>query len=333
MIHLELFPCSGGMAEGFRRAGIHFDMAVDKDKDACDSYEKNLGHRPVQLDAHDFLAMVRRGWRTEIGLFVADPPCVSWSRAGSRKGTSDERDCLEPTVELIALLRPRAFVIANVPGLDDGPNWPVVQRLIGGLAQHGYCVADFRNLDAADYGVPQHRVRPFWFGHPQGTPCLRWPDRTHGDPDEIRQQLSIVGTALLPWVTCKEALGHLPPDELGRPIKMRRRPCNGKVHGTVPDRPARVVGTSNLCDGNVIVPSPQNKARTLREHVFDEPARTVRASRSNSERLLLPPPASPHQPAGQAQLHRDDQGRRPGRARRVRLGVAVGSARDDRASR
>lgn len=26
---VELFPCSGGMAEGFRRAGITFDFAFD----------------------------------------------------------------------------------------------------------------------------------------------------------------------------------------------------------------------------------------------------------------------------------------------------------------
>ena len=32
---LELFSCSGGMAEGFRRAGLPITMAFDYDADAC----------------------------------------------------------------------------------------------------------------------------------------------------------------------------------------------------------------------------------------------------------------------------------------------------------
>ncbi|HEY1956722.1 MAG TPA: hypothetical protein VGH28_13975 [Polyangiaceae bacterium] len=60
---LELFPCSGGMAEGFRRAGITFDMSFDWSCDACDSYEKNLGHRPIQMDVRDLVRMAIAGWR------------------------------------------------------------------------------------------------------------------------------------------------------------------------------------------------------------------------------------------------------------------------------
>ena len=85
---MELFGCAGGMAEGFRRAGITFDMVVDRDPDACDSYEQNMGHRPLQMDARDLLRMARLGWRPKapIQLFVADPPCTPWSRAGKRTG-------------------------------------------------------------------------------------------------------------------------------------------------------------------------------------------------------------------------------------------------------
>lgn len=114
---LELFGCSGGMAEGFRRAGITFDWAFDYSKEACDSYEANLGHRPVQMNARDLLRLVASGWRpTEsLDLVVADPPCTPWSRAGKRLGVADERDMLGVTCELIRLLRPRAYLIGNVP--------------------------------------------------------------------------------------------------------------------------------------------------------------------------------------------------------------------------
>lgn len=126
MINLELFSCSGGMAEGFRRAGVRFDLAIDFAVHHCDSYERNLGHRPVQMDARDLLRMVHLGWRVEVDLLVADPPCTPWSRAGKRLGTADQRDMLEATCELIAALRPRRYLIGNIPGLDDSSNLPIV---------------------------------------------------------------------------------------------------------------------------------------------------------------------------------------------------------------
>jgi site-specific DNA-cytosine methylase len=272
---IELFPCSGGMAEGLRRAGISISMSFDYDDDAVSSYALNMGHAPVCIDVRDLLRMARAGWRgPPIDLLVADPPCTPWSRAGKRLGVADERDMLEVTVELVRLLLPRTYLIANVPGLDDGPNWPVVQRTIGGLARAGYCSNDFVRLDAADFGVPQHRMRPFWYGHLDG-PCITWPMRTHGSPAECSvATLPGVGR-LLPWVTCREALGHLSPEDLGSPVRLRWRGANGKQVASVPDKPARVVGTSNLSDGNVLA-HPTDAVRDRR--ASREPGRKARAS-------------------------------------------------------
>lgn len=256
---IELFPCSGGMAKGFQRAGITFDLAIDHDENACASYEKNLGHRPLRMDVNDFARLVRAGWRPahRIDLLVADPPCTPWSRAGKREGLDDERDCLAVTAELIALLQPRAYLIGNVPGLQDSTSWHVVQDVIGGLRQHGYCVTDYVALDAADYGVPQHRVRPFWFGHLEG-PCIRWPAPTHGPPSS---QLAIGDHALLAWVTCRQALGHLPLEQLGRPVRMRIRPkgADGTKHGgditrcSAPDEPGKTVMVKDSRKGGQIL--------------------------------------------------------------------------------
>jgi DNA (cytosine-5)-methyltransferase 1 len=203
---IELFSCSGGMAEGLRRAGIHVTTAIDFDENACASYEKNLGERPIRMDVRDLL---RLAWAptARIDLFVADPPCTPWSRAGKRKGLEDQHDMLLETVALVRHLKPRAFLIANVPGLDDGPNWPIVQRTIGSLSKLGYCI-DFARLDAADYGVPQHRFRPFWYGHLHAElPCVQWPARTHGSPQECRNTTIARVVPIVPWVTCWQALG------------------------------------------------------------------------------------------------------------------------------
>ena len=274
--NLELFCCAGGMAHGFLRGGIVFDRAIDFAPDHCASYTRNLGHAPLCADARVLLEHARngklKGWHVD--LLVADPPCTPWSRAGKRLGTSDQRDMLQVTCEIIAALRPRRFLIGNVPGLDDDTNLHIVQRHIGGLAAHGYCVADFARLDAADYGVPQHRIRPWWFGHREG-PCIQWPVPTHADPRSL-ETLTLPGIEpLKPWVTCREALGHLHGDEIGRAVRMRERHDNGKQKGSVADPPARVVGTSNLSDGNVIAMPITRHDVPIHTSEMDAPARAI----------------------------------------------------------
>lgn len=289
---LEIFPCSGGMAEGFRRAGITFDVAFDYSKEACDSYEANLGHRPVQMDARDLLRLVQSGWRPaarDIDLLVADPPCTPWSRAGKRLGVEDERDMLGVTCELIRLLRPRAYLIGNVPGLDDSTQWHHLQAALAPLAKEGYCIRDYASLDAADFGVPQHRVRPFWFGHLAG-PCLRWPMPTHGAPTD---NTCLPGTALKPWVTCREALGHLSAADLGRPVRLRRRAEEDGGHpASEPDSPARTLTASGGRAGkraSVLMAHPDHNLSSA-----DAPAKTVTRNTHGDGSILV---NTRHQPA------------------------------------
>jgi DNA (cytosine-5)-methyltransferase 1 len=221
---LELFSGAGGMAAGLARAGINVDLAFDFDADACQSYVANLGRRPVRVDVHDLMRMSCSGWRplASVDLLVADPPCAPWSRAGHREGRLDPRDVLEVTVALVRALRPGAYLIANTAGLDDARHWPAVQQTIGSLAREGYCVTDYARLDAADYGVPQFRVRPFWYGHLLGS-CIQWPSRTHGPPHECSSGTIAGVEPLRPQVTCRDALGHLPPWQLGTIVRLRYR--------------------------------------------------------------------------------------------------------------
>jgi site-specific DNA-cytosine methylase len=86
-------------------------------------------------------------------------------------------------------------------------------------------------------------------------------------------------------------LGHLEAAELGSPVRLRWRGANGEQIASVPDRPARVVGTSNLSDGNVLA-SPESAKRDRREHrhqgkkarasAVDEPAHVV-TTRQNGD--------------------------------------------------
>lgn len=228
MTTIELFCCAGGMSEGFRRAGLPIDLAVDCDPDMITAYEANHGYRPMQCDVYqlaehttDLLHAIRLAELGPIDLLVADPPCTPWSPAGKRKGLADPRDCLRVTRQLIEKLRPRAWLIGNVPGLQYAPSWPIAQEIFGTI--EGYEV-DHVSLDAACYGVPQHRIRPFWFGRPRGSSAIRWPEPAHCDPSELESSLGL--HALKPWVTCRQALAVLPREKWGREVTLSR---NGVV--------------------------------------------------------------------------------------------------------
>jgi DNA (cytosine-5)-methyltransferase 1 len=271
------------MAEGFRRAGVDFLLTVDKNADACDSYEQNLGHRPVQMDVHELARLARAGMRfPELDLLVADPPCTPWSRAGKRQGVDDPNDCLRVTVELITLLRPTAYLIGNVPGLDDFTNLTTLREIFAPLRQAFYCTADYRSLDAADYGVPQHRVRPFWFGHLEG-PCVRWPVPTHCDPATLATR-TLFGDAGWPWVTCAAALAHLSPEELGTPVRLRWKDGGegGDHRPTRPDEPAKTITRNTHSDGALLLVHHRHAP-----HRPNAPANTITCSDGGGTKKVL----------------------------------------------
>ena len=266
-------------------------MAVDYDPNACESHARNIGLRPIQMDIRDLLRMARLGvFGGHINLFVADPPCTPWSMAGERKGLEDERDLLRETVELIIILKPTCWLIGNVPGLDKGDNWrEVVEPVIKEpMRRAGYCV-DYGSFNAADYGTPQCRVRPVWFGHRIGTPCIRWQQPTHAPPPILP------GIGLSQWVSCGHALEvafgprHAWGSEVGRSVRLRRRAQNSPQHGTVIGKPARTVGTTNLSDGNVLVDEKKRRraGKKPRASEIDAPAGVVTAKQNQGDGSVL----------------------------------------------
>jgi DNA (cytosine-5)-methyltransferase 1 len=73
-------------------------------------------------------------------------------------------------MEAVEVVRPLAFIMENVPHLALSPRWHrVILDLIYRAHVLGY-TAHLMVLDAADYGVAQHRERMFLIGLPSGVP-------------------------------------------------------------------------------------------------------------------------------------------------------------------
>jgi DNA (cytosine-5)-methyltransferase 1 len=106
-------------------------------------------------------------------LLVAGFPCQSFSVAGKRKGTTENRGTLFTQVVRVAEnKRPQFLLLENVEGLlfnDFGRTFAVILRLLGGL---GYFL-EWQVLNSKNFGCPQNRRRVFIVGHLGGIPERR----------------------------------------------------------------------------------------------------------------------------------------------------------------
>lgn len=149
----------------------------------------------------------------KVGLLCGGPPCQPWSQAGTQLGHEDPRDVMGFTPLAVASCEPDVFIFENVPGLlssnqhDDYRKhlWSQLRNPKPGLT-YGL---DYKVLDAADYGVPQHRKRVFIVGvkNESDAKVRRLLSKviaasTHHDPEKPAYQK-------LPWITLGEALKNI----------------------------------------------------------------------------------------------------------------------------
>lgn len=195
---LTLFAGAGGADLGLRRAGFAHLACVEGDATACATLRAAgfpAAHAWIGGPGPD--GQPEWQWDgSSVDLLWASPPCQPYSRAGKRLGASDARDGWPATLATIAEVRPRWVVIENVGGAPV-ESW--ASDLGGLFSKCRYPCVSWATLDAADWGLPSHRVRRFLVAGPAP---YRWPDPTHagiGAPSFARQRLR-------PWVTLGQAL-------------------------------------------------------------------------------------------------------------------------------
>ena len=203
---VSLFSGCGGLDLGARGGfvflGRRFPVnpvqivkAIDFDRDVAAVYAENLG----PIDVADVRTVT--DW-PNADLVIGGPPCQPFSLASKHQiGASDERNCIPAFVDVVSKIRPRAFLMENVVGLI----WVKRHRayfdqVLEQLADFGYSV-EWRQLNAADYGVPQVRERVFVQGV-RGAKSTGpwWPEQTHAEKPEGK---------LKPWVTVRHAIADL----------------------------------------------------------------------------------------------------------------------------
>jgi DNA (cytosine-5)-methyltransferase 1 len=91
-------------------------------------------------------------------LLAGGVPCPPFSLAGQQRGSADERDLFAWAVQQCQTLRPRALLLENVRGLSMPRFSGYRQEILDRLIDMKY-VAEWRLLNASNFGVPQLRPR------------------------------------------------------------------------------------------------------------------------------------------------------------------------------
>jgi DNA (cytosine-5)-methyltransferase 1 len=160
MNSIEICAGGGGQALGLEQAGFgHIDL-VEYEAPACATLRLNRPQwRVIEGDVREYTAMHMKG----IELIAGGVPCPPFSHAGKQLGADDERDMFPEALRLVEEARPAAVMLENVRGLLDPRFSDYRANVIEVLSKLGYD-AEWKLLQASDFGVPQLRPRSILVG-------------------------------------------------------------------------------------------------------------------------------------------------------------------------
>ena len=168
----DFFCGIGGFHIAAKNLGLEVVFACDIDEEARKAYEHNFGLRPMG----DIV-----GLQTEsvphFDLLFAGFPCQPFSIIGRQQGFADPRGTLFfELLRFIEAKRPQGIVLENVKQLSTIQKKAVIKRILWDLRNLGYS-ADYRVLNALDFGLPQKRERTIIVATQTPFDEFPWPEK------------------------------------------------------------------------------------------------------------------------------------------------------------
>ena len=163
---IDLFCGCGGLSKGFEMAGFEIEIAIDMWEDAVKTYNHNHNQKvAVCEDIHnwsdEFLKELAS--KGEIVGVVGGPPCQGYSTVGTRDVNDPRNHLYLEYCRIVEKINPDFFVLENVKGLTTLAQGAFRDDIIKRFGDLGYNVK-YEIVNAADYGVPQNRLRVFFVG-------------------------------------------------------------------------------------------------------------------------------------------------------------------------
>lgn len=183
---IEICAGAGGQALGLEQAGFEHVNLLEIETAACQTLRINRAHwRVTEDDIHNYSVTDWKG----IELLAGGVPCPPFSKAGKQLGDEDERDLFPEAIRLVSECLPQAVMLENVRGLLDSVFDEYRGGIISDLKKLGY-IADWRLLNASDFGVPQLRPRVVFVAMKRAAAVhFRWPSPLDVHPPTVGEAL------------------------------------------------------------------------------------------------------------------------------------------------
>lgn len=228
---VDLFAGAGGLSLGLEQAGFDVVTAVEYDPVHAATHEFNFPETKVlcadvssPLEPDDLLDAAREGlrlhgrdpaaWDGTVDLVAGGPPCQGFSFIGKRLIDDHRNQLVFHFLRLVSALRPRYFLMENVPGMARGGHASILGELISEFEEAGYRFPDgeqpYRILNAADYGVPQERHRLFLIGTRDDQRVTAVPPAPSVQPVPKRSVQRVTSSPLPQGPSVWDAIGDLP---------------------------------------------------------------------------------------------------------------------------
>lgn len=210
---IDLFCGCGGFSKGFQDAGHNVLLGIDAWEDAAITYQHNFPNAKVinkditTIRSQEILNTLNMQ-KSDIDVIIGGPPCQGFSLSGKRM-IDDPRNILYKSfVEIVGEIKPKVFIMENVPGLIRLFGGSVKDSVIEDFSSLGYDV-QYQILSSDNYGVPQKRKRVFFVGINKekivNTKKFIFPAEMHGDAFWLEN-----------YITCEQAISDLDfiPDDV-----------------------------------------------------------------------------------------------------------------------
>jgi DNA (cytosine-5)-methyltransferase 1 len=223
---IDLFSGCGGLTTGLKQARFRVLGAVEKDPLAVETYR--LNHRTPKIWPKDIRKLPASEVMNALGLSVGQldllagcPPCQGFSSIrtlnGGKRVTDDRNDLVFEFLRFARVLRPKAVMLENVPGLAADRRLRELREQLERL--QFFVVVEV--LDVAKFGVPQRRRRMILLGSRLG-PILPAPPLA--TPRTVRDAIAGLPRAGMSG----DPLHDFPENRLPRIVDLIRRiPIDG----------------------------------------------------------------------------------------------------------
>ncbi|HAK88166.1 MAG: DNA (cytosine-5-)-methyltransferase [Nitrospirae bacterium GWC2_46_6] len=203
---VDLFCGAGGLTLGFSQFFGQIFVPVwanDFNPYAAKTYEKNFGCRCTTDDILE-ITEKRINEIPKADVVIGGPPCQGFSLLNKGRKDDSRKQLWRPYLQIVEHTGAQIFVMENVPQLIGSEEHKEIIEVAGSI---GFKLA-WAKLCAADYGVPQTRMRAFIIGCKFTDPSRFFPPKkTHQKPAGLKADPLFQP---IPWRTIRDAIGDLP---------------------------------------------------------------------------------------------------------------------------